>query len=198
MSERAHRTPIDPVFLSHQIGAALDDNCVVIDETLAPSQLRSFLRSERPASYFGNPASAGGWSPGAAFGAKLAAPERDIVAVAGDGFYMFGTPQAALWSAAHYRAPFLQIIYQNRSYSTGTSRVAAAFPDGYAARSGYDGAYFDPPTDFAKEAEANGAYGENVRDPADIIPAIHRGLAKTRSGIPAVIAVWLPRIFEKD
>ena len=111
---------------------------------------------------------------------------------------MFGVSNAAIWSAAHHRAPFLAIVYQNRSYTTGTLGVKAAFGDGYAAKTDYEGGYFDPPIDFAKEAEAAGAYGENVRDPAEIGPAIKRGLQATRRGTPAVISVWLPRLLHAD
>jgi acetolactate synthase-1/2/3 large subunit len=121
-----------------------------------------------------------------------------VVSITGDGFYMFAAANAALWSAAYYRAPFMSIIYQNRSYSTGVLRVDSVFPGGYAAQAGYDGGYFDPPIDFAKEAEAAGAYGENVRDPAEIAPAISRGLSHIRAGRPAVISVWLPRLLQKD
>lgn len=60
-------------------------------------------------------------------------------------------------------------------------------------QSGLEGGYFDPPIDFAKEAEAAGAYGENVREAEEVAPALRRGLEKIRSGIPAVISVWLPR-----
>lgn len=190
--------PIDPIWLSYQIGKVLDDNCVVFDESLGRNQTARYLRCARPGSYFHNPGTSGGWSPGAAFGAKLAAPDRDVVALTGDGFYMFSTANAAIWAARHYGAPFMTVIYQNRSYSTGTHRVASIYPDGYAAKSQYDGGYFDPPIDFAKEAEAAGAYGENVRDPAEVGPALERGLAKIRSGIPAVIAVWLPRLLQQD
>jgi len=77
-------------------------------------------------------------------------------------------------------------------------RVESVFPGGYAAQGGYDGGYFDPPIDFAKEAEAAGAYGENVREPAEIAPAISRGLSHIRAGRPAVISVWLPRLLQKD
>ena len=195
---RATKTPIDPKWLSHQIGQMLDDNCIVFDETIAANQLHDYLHCARPGSYFYNPGSSGGWSPGAAFGAKLAAPERDVIAVTGDGFYMFGTPVHALWSAAHYKAPFMAVVYQNRSYSTGVLRIVEAYPDGYAKKGGFDGGYFDPPIDFAKEAEAAGAYGENVTDPAEVAPALQRGLAKTRAGVPAVISVWLPRLLQAD
>ena len=77
-------------------------------------------------------------------------------------------------------------------------RVASTYPDGYAAKAQFEGGYFDPPIDFAKEAEAAGAYGENVRAPAEVGPVLERGLATIRSGIPAVISVWLPRLLQQD
>jgi acetolactate synthase-1/2/3 large subunit len=195
---RADSDPIDPRWVSYNIGQVIDDDCIVLDDTIVKKPLHDYLRLSRPGSYFRNPGSSGGWALGAAFGAKLAAPERDIVAVIGDGFYMFGAANAAIWSAAHYGAPFLTVVYQNRSYSTGVLRIASVYPDGYAARSGYDGGYFDPPIDLAKEAEAAGAYGENVRDPAEVGPALKRGLEQVRSGKPAVISVWLPRLLQPD
>lgn len=191
-------TSIDPLWLSYQISQHLDENCVLFDETTPSTGLKRLLKCSRPGSYFANPGSAGGWATGAAFGAKLAALDRDIIAVCGDGFYMFGAPAIALWAAAHHRAPFLAIVYQNRSYSTGTVRLGQTYPDGYAVRAGCEGGYFDPPMDFAKEAEAAGAYGENVRDPAEVGGAIKRGLAQTHAGKPAVIAVWLPRLLCAD
>lgn len=195
---RAARSPIDPLWLGSQLGKLVDDNALVVDDTISNTRLHEFLHCNRPGSYFTNPGSSGGWGPGAALGAKLAAPERDVIAMSGDGFYMFGTPTAALWTAAHYRAPFMMVVYQNRSYITGTIRTAANFPDGYAQRADFEGGYFDPPMDFAKEAEAAGAYGENVRDPADLGPALRRGLEQIRNGRPAVIAVWLARLMKKD
>jgi acetolactate synthase-1/2/3 large subunit len=193
----ADKSPIDPAWLAFRICEALDDNCIMIDDTLSHNPLSSFLRSSRPGSYFRNPGSGGGWGPGAAFGAKLGAPERDIVAVTGDGFYMYSAANACLWAARHYRAPFMTVIFQNRSYSTGTRATAGFYPDGHAARGGFEGGYFDPPIDFAKEAEAAGAYGENVRDPADVDAALKRGLAQIRAGVPAVISVWLPRMLQQ-
>lgn len=195
---KANRNPIDPIFLTYQIGQALDDNCIVLDETMPANRVGHFLHTSRPGSFFANPGSCGGWSTGAALGAKIAAPDRDIVAITGDGFYMFGVPNAAIWAAAHHRAPFMVVIYRNRSYTTGTALVKSTFTGGYAAQNDYEGGYFDPPIDFAKEAEAAGAYGENVQDPAEIAPALKRGLAQIRAGKPAVISVWLPRLLHED
>ena len=92
----------------------------------------------------------------------------------------------------------MTVIFQNRSYSTGTRATANLYPEGYAVRDGLEGGYFDPPIDFAKGAEAAGAYGENVPDPAEVQHALRRGLEKTRAGVPAVISVWLPRLLQQD
>ena len=192
---RAAKNPIDPLYLSYQIGVFAGEDTIVFDETLPHNQIERYLRCAKPGSYFANPASSGGYTPGAAFGAKLAAPDRDVIAVTGDGFYMFGTANAALWAGKHYNAPFTVVVYQNRAYSTGTLQVSAVYPDSYAAKAGYDGGTFDPPMDFAKEAEACGAYGENVRDPAEIMPALERAREANHRGIPAVISVWVETLY---
>ncbi|MDA0240377.1 MAG: thiamine pyrophosphate-requiring protein [Proteobacteria bacterium] len=190
-------TPIDPLWLSYQIGQAIDDNCIVLDDTLGGSRVRDYLPCTDPTSYIHSPGSSGGWAPGAALGAKLGAPDKDIVAVTGDGFYMFGTPAPAIWAAQQHKAPFMVVVYTNRSYTTGTAAVLRTYgEDSYAAKAGFEGGYFDPPIDFAMEAEAAGGYGENVTDPAEIGAALQRGLAQIRAGKPAVISVWLKRLVD--
>lgn len=192
------KTPIDPAYLAACVADLIDDNCVLVDDTLSHNPMYRFLNIGGSNRYWRNPGSAGGWGTGAALGVKLALPERDVICTTGDGFYTYGNPNAAIWAARQHDAPFMTIVWQNRGYSTGTRSAAAFYPDGHAARAGYEGGYFDPPIDYAKEAEAAGAYGENVRDPAEVMPALKRGLAKIREGVPAVIAVWLPRMMQKD
>jgi acetolactate synthase-1/2/3 large subunit len=194
----AKKSPISPVWLSYQICQAMDDNCLMLDETLMLSPLPRYLRFSEPGTYFRNPGSGGGWCAGAALGAKLGRPDKDVVSVTGDGFYMYSVPNIAIASAVRYKAPFMSIIYQNRSYSTGTKATASFYPDGYAVKGGLEAGYFDPPVDFAKEAEAAGAYGENVKDPDQVGPALQRGLDHIRKGTPAVISVWLPKIMRNE
>jgi acetolactate synthase-1/2/3 large subunit len=192
---RSAKTPIDKLWLTHEIAAFVDDNTIVFDETLPHNLVDSYLKCSQPGSYIANPASSGGYTPGAAFGAKLAAPDKHVVAVTGDGFYMFGTANAALWAAKHYNAPFTVVIYQNRAYSTGTLQVSSMYPDSYSQAGGYEGGTFAPPMDFAKEAEACGAYGENVTDPAEILPALRRAREANNRGLPAVISVWVETLY---
>jgi acetolactate synthase I/II/III large subunit len=194
----AKKSPISPLWLSYQIGQAMDENCIMLDETLMLSPLPRYLRFSEPATYFRNPGSGGGWCAGAALGAKLARPDQDVITVTGDGFYMYSVPNIAIASAVRYKTPFMSVIYQNRSYSTGTRATASYYPDGYAVKGGLEAGYFDPPIDFAKEAEAAGAYGENVKDPDQVGPALKRGLDQIRKGKPAVISVWLPKIMRDE
>jgi len=41
--------------------------------------------------------------------------------------------------------------------------------------------------DYAAMARAFGGYGERVEKPADIVPAIKRGIAATEAGQPALL-----------
>ena len=186
----ATATPIDPRLVASELGRLLDDDAILLDESVSSAPLiRAYNCSSRPGSWFAQSGSGGGWGSGAALGAKLAEPGRDVVLVSGDGFYGFGVPAAALWSARQEGAPYLAVVLVNRRYSTGTVAADALYPGGYTARAGYPGGVFDPPPDFAAEARAAGAFGERVEDPSEVGPALRRGLDATREGRAAVVAV---------
>ena len=156
---------------------------------------QGYLKRDVPGTYLKSGTSTGGWGSGAAFGAKIAAPDKEVVLISGDGFYMFGEPMPALWSARQHKAPFLSIVVVNASYSTGTTGVNEIYPKGYAKTQGkYPGGLFDPPPNFAKLAESVDCYGEYVHETADVGPAMQRGMKQVRDGIPAVIAVRVPNL----
>jgi acetolactate synthase-1/2/3 large subunit len=192
---RAAKTPIDPLWLSYQIGKfADDDNTIVLDETLPHNQVERYLKCEQPGSYIANPASSGGYTPGAALGVKLAKPDKHVIAVTGDGFYMFSTANAALLASRSYVAPFTVVVYQNGAYSTGTLQVSTMYADSFSKKAGYEGGTFGE-IDFAKEAEACGGYGENVTDPSQIGAALKRAREANGRGIPAVISVRVEPLY---
>jgi acetolactate synthase-1/2/3 large subunit len=193
-TSRAKKTPIDKLWLSHQIGAFAGTDAIVLDETLPHNAVEHYLQCAEPGSYIANPASSGGYTPGAALGVKLARPDKHVIAVTGDGFYMFSTANAALLAARTYGAPFTIVIYQNGAYSTGTLQVSTMYPESYAKQTGYEGGTFGS-IDFAKEAEACGAYGENVTDPDQIMPALQRARDANSRGLPAVISVRVEPLF---
>jgi acetolactate synthase I/II/III large subunit len=192
--EAAVRSTPTGLLVASELGKILKPDAIVLNDGLSNGGfVQTYARRERTGTYFRSGSSSGGWGSGAAFGIKLSAPDRDVVLASGDGYFSFGTPTAALWAASHHKAPFLSVIFVNRSYSTGTTGLRRTYPEGVAVGTGnYDGGTFDPPPDFAKLAEAVGGYGETVTLATEVGPALRRGLAQTREGIPAVIAVEVP------
>lgn len=188
------RKVIHPHWVGYQLGQVLEKNAVVVND----GTLRVFGGRDSPGTFFKSGGSSGGFGAGAAFGAKLASPNQDVVLTSGDGYFMFGSPLAALWAAAHHHAPFLSVVMVNRSYSTGTTTLARNYPDGVAASTGnFNGGTFDPPPNFAKLAEAANSYGETVREPEEVGPALTRAMKQVRNGAPALVAIMLPTIPEE-
>jgi len=197
--EAGKRTPLHPRWVAYQLGKVLDPGAILLDDALSNSSyVQAYHGREQTGTYFKSGGSSGGWGSGAAFGAKVAKPDRDVVLATGDGYFMFGSPLPALWSAAHNDAPFLTLVFVNRSYSTGTTGLKNVYPDGAAVQAGdYEGGLLDPPPDFAKLAEAANGYGETVREASEIGPALRRGLEQVRNGSPALIAAILPTLVEE-
>jgi len=194
-AEADGRNPIPSgLWVSYQLGRLLDPDAIVVNDGLSNGDfVRTYARRDRAGTYLRTGSTAGGWGSGAAFGAKLGAPDRDVVLASGDGFFMFGSPLAALWAARHHKAAFLSVIFVNGTYSTGTTLLRMAYPDGYAVRTGnFDGGKIEPVPDFAKLAETVGGYGENVTRTEDVRPALQRGLDMVRKGTPAIVAVRVP------
>ena len=197
--QAGQRKPLHPRWVAYQLGKILEPDTILLDDALSSAPFVQAYRSrEQPGTYFKSGGSSGGWGSGAAFGAKLARPQSDVVLATGDGYFMFGTPLAALWAAGHHGAPFLSVVFVNRSYSTGTRGLQGTYPEGVAASTGnYEGGLFDPPPDFAKLAEAANSYGETVSQPEEVGPALRRALEHVRNGTPAVVAAVLPTLVEE-
>jgi acetolactate synthase I/II/III large subunit len=194
--EVAQQRPISPKWISYQLGQALDDECILLEDTVGNAiNVQNYCPSRVPESFFKNSGTSGGWGVSAGFGAKLAAPDKTVVVTCGDGFFLYSVPYAGLWAGAKYGAPYLTVVYQNLAYSTGSTSLKVHYPEGYSIKnSDFEGGLIDPPPDCAKMAESVGCYGENVSDPAEVGPALQRALKVVRDGTPAVVAVRLPQL----
>ena len=193
-AKASKRTPLHPRWVAYQLGQIMEDNAILLDDALSNTPfVQAYHKRSQPGTYFKSGGSTGGWGSGAAFGAKMAKPNSDVILASGDGYFMFGTPLAGLWAAGHHGAPFLTVVFVNGSYSTGTRGLKGTYPEGSAVRAeNYDGGLFDPPPDFAKLAEAANGYGETVYDAEEVGPALRRGLEQVRNGTPALIAAKIP------
>jgi acetolactate synthase-1/2/3 large subunit len=116
-----------------------------------------------------------GYSVPAAVAAKLAAPARTVVALAGDGEFLMNGQELA--TAMQYGAAIVVIVVNNGMYGTIRMHQEREYP----AR--VSGTELKNP-DFAAYARAFGGHGETVERTADFAPAFQRALA---SGKPAVI-----------
>ena len=151
----AERYPIHPLALMQAIGRVLPANAVVIDETISSgANLRRFLKSDDPQSFFGMRGGGIGWGLPAAIGAKIALPDRPLVALIGDGSAMY-TIQG-LWTAARENLRMVFVIINNYSYRILKQRTNAM--KGLAAQTdSYVGMDLDrPKIDFVSVARGLG------------------------------------------
>jgi len=130
-----------------------------------------------------------GYGMAAPIGAKLAAPDRPVVGLVGDGSVYYH--DSAFWSAAHHRVPVLWVIPNNGAYGV----VARSFGEagGHMAKTGkYAGVVLDG-VDPLKVADAFGVEGSRVTDEPKVGPEIKRGLDLVdREARPYVLDVRLP------
>jgi acetolactate synthase-1/2/3 large subunit len=149
-----------------------------------------------PGAFFSSGGGSLGWNGGAAIGAKLAAPDRTVVSLTGDGSYMFSIPSTVHWMARQYQAPFLHVVYNNRGWKAPKFSALAVHPDGYASRANDIDVAFDPPPDYAGiAAAAGGAFARTVKQIDEVEGAIAEALHAVRDEKrSAVVDVWLARL----
>ena len=177
LSQARQRTPIDPAWITACIDQVRDDRTILLRE--APQFSPAHLRLEKEGTYFSAGGAGGlGWGLGAAIGAKMAAPDSLVIAVVGDGSYMFGVPVAAHYAALEQRAPFLTVIMDNQRWNEVAVATRHVYPDGHAAADPKHEAltYFDPSLRLEKAVETVGGYGERVTDPAELPGALARAV----------------------
>ena len=169
---------VTPEWLTAMVRHALGDEAIILSEgvTNYPA-IANHVARRLPGTFFASGGSSLGWSGGAAIGMKLAAPERMIAALTGDGSYMFSSPSAVHWLARRQNTPFLQIVYNNLGWNAPRFSALAVHPDGYASRAADLDLSFDPPPDYAGIATAGGgALGIAVTRKNEVEPAIARAI----------------------
>jgi acetolactate synthase-1/2/3 large subunit len=173
-----------------------DEGALILTEVVTNSRVvAEHLRPNRPGSVLHHGGSALGWADGAAIGAKLAAPDRTVVCLVGDGSYLFGVPSSAQWVARRYGTPALTVIYDNRGWAAPKFSTLQVHPDGAAAKAGDFYASFEPEADLPGVARAaGGAYGVTVSDVGELPQVLKDALAVVHGGRSAVVSVQLPPV----
>lgn len=186
--EVARSGPLSVAQIARLVAEIGGDDTLIINEAVTNDmEVVRNLRRRQPNTLMGLGGSGLGLGLSAAFGAKLAHPDRDVVCIVGDGCYVFGTPSAAHWSARAYQAPFLAIILDNNGWRAVARSTASLHPTGYAARAGFPEARFEQTLDYARIVEAAGGKGFTCRTYEEAAAAITEGFELTRAGTSVVI-----------
>jgi thiamine pyrophosphate-dependent acetolactate synthase large subunit-like protein len=194
MLERAKRkweqSPITNARLSIELDQALEKDAIVVSESLFGVPEWFDFGPDAKMQIGPQPGEVLGWATGVALGAKLAQPDRQVVALSGDGAFMFSHN---LWALSRYDAPILMVIYNNQAYNM--NRAFGWQRGGAQAELKKDMLTFlgNPDVDFSLLAKAHNIDGEVVREPAMLRAAIDRGLATMAAGRPYLLDVRTER-----
>jgi len=128
-----------------------------------------------------------GWAVPAALGVKLARPNRQVVAICGDGDFQMTCQELA--TAVQYEIPVVYCVLNNYGWlSIRDLQIDVYGSDrGFATefRKKSTGEFYSP--DFVKMAEAFGCNGVMIERPEEVVPTIKKALKITDQ--PTVIEI---------
>lgn len=185
------RRPIDPAWLCAAVNAAMPADAVFVEEvTSHRGAVLRYVQWDNPQSYF-HPNGGLGQGLGLALGVKLAMPDRPVVALMGDGGFLYNPITQSFGVAGEANLPFLTVLFNNGNYEAMRRNHLHYYPDGDAARSDIWHGVAIPGPDYAKLVEPFGGYGVRVDDPEKLIPALQTALAAVQDGRIALVDVAL-------
>ena len=123
-----------------------------------------------------------GFGPSAAIGAKIAAPDRLVVSLVGDGG--FGQNPASLATAAEENLAVVWVVMNNNAFGTIAGLQKAHFGLTYGTVFPSSGPEFMP--DYAAIARAYGVEGVRIHKASEFKPALMQAI---KSGKPCLIDV---------
>ena len=192
--KRWNNDPISGERMIVELENTLDKNTVIVsdnDTYMWPIDNYLTYGPENKDYYF-NTGFALGWGLPAAFGVKLAMPDRPVVCLVSDGSFLFSGPQA-LWSYSRYRAPVMIIVMNNRSYNNERNRIMEY--RGRSYETGRDMVCYlgDPDVNYVKLAAGFDVEGETVDKPEQIQAALHRGMRAMTESRAYLLDVYVER-----
>ncbi|MFQ5789514.1 MAG: thiamine pyrophosphate-binding protein [Acidobacteriota bacterium] len=186
------KSPIHPDELGAVLARAIDPDAILVHENFTGrNDAFRFGFRDGEQMFMGTTGGSLGWGVGTATGAKLGAPDRQVVCSIGDGAVMYSA--SGFWSQARYGIPVLTVVWNNHNYQM--VRFAFDRYKGKMAKSAhYPGMYLgDPDIDFVQLARSQGLAAERVERGADLEAALKRGVAATRAGTPYLLDVEIAR-----
>ncbi len=184
---RSDSRPIHPYRVAWELNEFLGEDTIYIgdggDVVTISAQA---VRPRRPGQWM-DPGALGslGVGTGFAIAAGLAHPNKEVLCYYGDG--SFGMTAFDMETANRFGVPYLAVVGNNSAMNQIRYGQLAKYGE---ERGSVGNLLGDVP--FGKFAEMLGGYGEEVRDPAQIAPALQRGReAVRRLKRSAVINIWV-------
>jgi acetolactate synthase I/II/III large subunit len=184
---KSNNTPIHPYRVAWELNEFLADNTVYIgdggDVVTISAQA---VRPRRPGQWM-DPGALGslGVGTGFAIAAGLAHPDKEVLCYYGDG--SFGMTAFDMETANRFGVPYIAVVGNNSAMNQIRYGQLAKYGE---ERGNVGNLLGDVP--FGKFAEMLGGYGEEVRDPAQIAPALERARESVqRLKRSAVINIWV-------
>ncbi|MGA2806230.1 MAG: acetolactate synthase large subunit [Acidimicrobiales bacterium] len=161
--------PLKPQRLVADTRAALDRSDIVLADTGAVKMwmARLYPTYQPNTCLFSNGLSTMAFALPGAIGAKLAAPERRVLAAVGDGAFLMNSQE--IETALRERVPMTVLIWQDDAYGLIKWKMDLEF--------GHDVAVGFSNPDFVAYAESFGARGFRVSSAGDVLPALTDALA---------------------
>lgn len=180
--------PLTPVAVGQIVAKHLPENAIVADDGVTGS-LVTFAPAATAAQHDWMMLTGGAIGIGMplALGAAIAAPDRKVVCLSGDGAGMY--TNQALWSMARENVDVVTVVFVNHSYrilNIELHRTGAGNPGPTAANMLNLGA---PEIDWQALAEAQGVPAETVATIEDFEAALQRAFLETG---PRLIAAVVP------
>jgi len=189
-------SPVAAERLCYEMDSLLEEDAIVVVETGGrdPQNWMNFAPGKKqvigPTTGY-----ALGWGIGASIGAKMAQPDRQVVAMIGDGAMLFGQIEA-LWTAARYEVPVIFVVFNNHSYDGERGRIALFSPLARSdSKSWKDMSCYlgNPDINFVDIAKGFGIAGAQLEKPGDIAKVVRRAVAATKEGRPFMIDASIAR-----
>ena len=180
-------SPIHPYRVAWEINEFLTEDTVYIGDGGDVVTISAQAVQPRRPGHWMDPGALGslGVGTGFAMASKLAHPDKEILCYYGDG--AFGMTAFDMETANRFGAPYIAVIGNNSAMNQIRYGQLAKYGE---ERGDIGNKLGDVP--FSKFAEMLGGYGEEVRDPAEIAPALQRAREAVLSdGRSAVVNIWV-------
>ncbi|MEO5534517.1 MAG: thiamine pyrophosphate-requiring protein [Pseudolysinimonas sp.] len=187
---------LTPASVSHVLAGLIDDDTIVLNEAIsAAPAVWKHLPRRLPGTLYGNRGTSLGWSGGGALGVKLAALDRAVVSIVGDGTYFLAEPASAAWIAHHYGLAVLTVVLDNGGWNATKRNLERLHPKGVAARTDRYWVNLQQSADYGGIAAAAGdAWSTIVTSFDALAEALREGLKEVQGGRSAVVTVRLTPI----